>query len=156
MPLVCDFSILYPSYLKDKIGKVEVLKGVIFEKRKLAVEGISPTWDKKSLITITEAGEKNVVYGILYRISKGQLNLLDMVMEEHIRVTMRDIVEVKDGNDCIWHAYAYIPFHDPKESGCLDPKYKRYHMLFVQEAFDLFSRSYQKHHAKRWIDPFET
>jgi hypothetical protein len=137
MPLLFDYACLTRAFLEDVVGRVKAKGGALLANHRVVFGGASPAY-QGCAVAGAKPHDGTEVIGMVYRLSREQLDLLDVFMECP-SVVVRVPASVADACDKVRDVQMYTLPHDMTRKRCLgppSPSYARLHKQLVLEAYE--------------------
>lgn len=135
MVLFFSFASLTHDKLSALVGDVKVIAAAILPGHTVSFGGKSKMHGGSGVASLTMCPNKDVL-GIVLKMKKAQLELLDITHECHLGMMQRVSVTVDDGQN-EHEAYTYI-LRDGQPRRKPSQEYKEMHKKLVHESFELY------------------
>lgn len=89
MPLVLGYGSLTPRRMCQRVGRVEVVRGVRLRNMRVVFQGAAPRFEYGGVATLVPARGDHDTVGILFHLTPGQLQMLDEVEQVGMGLTVR-------------------------------------------------------------------
>jgi hypothetical protein len=137
MTLFFSFSTLTHDQLSSFVGDTRVIGAAILPGHTVRFGGRSRMHGGTGVASLSPSANKEVL-GIVFKLKKTQLDLLDLYHECHLGLTQRVPVNVDDGQH--EHSAFTYTLKEGQARTAASPAYKEMHKKLVHEAFELFRK----------------
>jgi hypothetical protein len=142
MVLFFSFGNLTTEQLSSVVGDVKVIGAAILPGHTVRFGGRSRMHGGNGVAYVSPSPDKDVL-GVVFKLRKSQMDLLDLHHECHLGMMQRVSVEVDDGRN-EHTALTYI-LKQGQPRRAVSPAYQEMHKELVHEAFDLYRwQNFQK------------